>query len=157
MLYEFKMQISRFADCATVLGFAIWTLYFIAWEEKAYLVLFRVNQFFTNYRCTKEQSGGRLIRLAFERGLRSASWPLWSNNDSRLPFVKHIFDLFTIEGWRRSLPSMGWMIAAKLLDSKTASWICFWSPFDHIPSSWTNHLIIIIVYNTRPSVMEVSP
>ena len=36
---------------------------------------------------------------------------------------------------------MGWMIDAKLLDCKIGSWICFWSPFDHIPSRWTNDLI----------------
>ena len=56
-------------------------------------ILFFVNQFLTNHLCTKEQIGGRLTRLAFEKGLRSASWPHWSNNDSGLAFVKHIFDL----------------------------------------------------------------
>ena len=60
------------------------------------------------------------------RGSKVQVGPIhWSNNDSRLAFVREANLWFTIEGQRKSLPSMGWMIDAKLLDSNIRSWICF--------------------------------
>ena len=89
------------------------------------LFSFFLNHYFTNHLCTKERIVRGMIRLAFEKGLKSASWPH--------PLVKKWFKVgiceanlwFTIEGQRKSLPSMGWMIDAKLLDSNIRSWICF--------------------------------